>query len=156
MCFIFVYPIQEYKSYRTTLTNRSDSLQIDPNHYKSIRTTSYQSDSLQIDPIHYKSIRTDPNHYKNYKSIRFYESIRLTTNRNDSIQILPIQHKSIRCTTNRSIHYKSYRFTIYSFFLFLQIPTYHVSTYLLMVSYFAKQRCRADGFGFDRWSKNKK
>jgi hypothetical protein len=105
VCFIFVYPIQ-YKSYRTTLTNRSDSLQIDPNHYKSIRTTSYQSDSLQIDPIHYKSIRTDPNHYKNYKSIRFYESIRLTTNLTDSTQIDPMHYKSIRFT----IYSYSYRF----------------------------------------------
>ena len=101
------------------------SIEIDPNHYKSIRFTTNRSDPLQIDPFHYKSVslQIDPFHYKSIrfttnrsvslqidpfhsKSIRFttirYKSTRFTTNRSDSIQIVPIRYKSIQFDTNRS------------------------------------------------------
>jgi hypothetical protein len=42
-------------------TNRTEPLQIDPNHYKSIRTTTNRTEPLKIEPNHYKSIRKTTN-----------------------------------------------------------------------------------------------
>jgi hypothetical protein len=85
------------ESLRTTRTNQSDSILIDPIHYKSIRFTTNRSYSQQIDPINYKSIRSTK-----------YKSIRSTTNRSDPLQIDPIIPVTLSTTLLNSFHPTSY------------------------------------------------
>ena len=66
---------------KSSTTNRSDSIQIDPIHYKSIRFETNRSDSIQIDPIHNKSIRfiqIDPIHTNRSEPTLLHTSNRST------------------------------------------------------------------------------
>ena len=109
--FTFSYSCASFLYIRFN-TNRTELLlQINPIHYRSIRTTTNRSEPLRINPIHYKLIRSTTNRSEQIRTTTKTTNRSDSMNRSDSLQIVTIQYKSYRFNTNRSDALQIDRFT---------------------------------------------